>query len=137
MLCAPAAHLFHEGNQVAACFCEGIGDLWRDVASRFSDNDAVFCEFAELCSEDFFSYAGKQVAEFGKALWLKGEVPKREDFPFAGEDVESGFDGATVMRLHRGTPGLQICAYFRSARHFYSMTGRRGLTAQVVAASVP
>src|SRR5262249_28849311 len=48
MFCAPAAHLFHQRNQVAAGFREGIGDLWRDVACRFSDNDTVFCEFAEL-----------------------------------------------------------------------------------------
>jgi len=105
MFCAPATHFFHKRNEVAASFGEGIGDLGRDVDGGFSCDNAVFFQLAKLCGENFFRYTGKQVAEFGESLRFKREIPQRQDFPFAGKDVESGFDGTTVMLLHANTPG--------------------------------
>ena len=75
MFGAPAAHFFHEGNEVAAGFSEGVGDFRRRIAGGFARNNAVLFEFAKLRGEDFFGDAGEQVAEFSEALRLEGEVP--------------------------------------------------------------
>ena len=125
MLGAPAAHFFHEGDEIATGFGERVGDLGRRIESGFASTDTVSLEFAELRGEDFFCDAGKEIAKFGKALRFEREIPQGQDFPFAGEDVEGGFDRTAVMLLHKDSGGLQNCAYFRAAKHSYSMTGRR------------
>jgi len=87
VLGAPAAHFFHERNEVAAGSGERVGNFGRRIVSGFARNNAVLFEFAKLRGEDFFSDAGEQVAKFGKALRLEREIPKRENFPLAGHDV--------------------------------------------------
>src|SRR5882757_1445537 len=87
MFGAPAAHFFHEGNEVAAGFSEGVGDFRRRIVGGFAANNAVLFELAKLRGEDFFGDAGEQVAKFCEALRLEGEVPKRENLPLAGHDV--------------------------------------------------
>ena len=87
MFGAPTAHFFHEGNEVAAGFSEGVGDSRRGIVGGFARNDSVLFEFAKLRGEDFFGDAGEKVAKFCEALRLEREIPKRENFPFAGHDV--------------------------------------------------
>jgi len=87
MFGAPAAHFFHEGNQVAAGFCEGVGNFGRGIAGGFARNNAILFEFAKLRGEDFFGDAGEKVAKFAEALRLEREIPERENFPLAGHDV--------------------------------------------------
>lgn len=106
MFCAPATHFFHKRNEVAAGFGEGIGDFGRDVGGGFPRDNAVFFEFAKLRGENFFRNARENVTQFGESLRFKREIPQGQDFPFAGKDVERGFDGTTVMLLHMRTPGL-------------------------------
>lgn len=84
---APTAHFFHEGNEIAARFGERVGDFRRGIVGGFARNDAVLFEFAKLRGEDFFCDAGEKIAKFGEALRLEREIPKRENFPFAGHDV--------------------------------------------------
>ena len=105
---APAAHFFHEGNELAAGFGERVGDFWRRVECGFAGDGAVFFEFTELGGQDFFGDAGEHIAQGGEAFWSEGKIPEREDFPLPGEDIEGGFDGTAVVLLHGGLRAYKI-----------------------------
>ena len=146
---APTAHFFHERNEITPGFGERIGDFGRRIVRGFASDNAIFFEFAELCGQDFFGDAGKKIAKLGETLRAEGEIPESENFPFACEDVEGGFDGTTVVLLHvcdlvlgsrkrlrEGShplrerrqeclryQSLQNCAYFPRLLRSYSMKG--------------
>jgi len=87
MFGAPAAHFFHDGNEVTAGFGEGVGDFGRGIVRGFARNNAVLFELAQLRGENFFGDAREKVAKFGEALRFEREIPERQNFPFAGHDV--------------------------------------------------
>ena len=84
----------------------------------FAGDGTVFFEFAELRGQDFLGDTGKEIAEFSKSLRPEGEIPKGENFPFAGEDVQGGFDRTAVVLLHGG---LRAYKFVRTSVYMFAV----------------
>ena len=55
---------------------------------------------AELVGQDLLGNVGKLPADFGKAAWTEGEMPKDLHFPFAGKDVDGSLYRTAMMVFH-------------------------------------
>jgi hypothetical protein len=123
MFRSPGAQRAQRFDQFFACACERVGDLRRRGVLDPALYDPVRFQLAELSGQNLLANAREKLAKFSETFGAEAQMPDRQDFPFAANDVDGPLHRATKVIFHRDLRGLPNCAYFRRARDGYTILG--------------
>ena len=113
MFGAPGTECAQGFDQFFACTCERVGDLRRRGVPNLALYDTVRFQLAELSGQNLLANAGEKLTKFSETFGAEAQMPYREDFPLAADDIDGPLHRATEVIFHQDLPGLPNCAYFR------------------------
>lgn len=94
MLSTPVLHLLHHWEQVQACAGEAIFHLGGNDGIHLTLKNIIFFQFAQLLGQHFGRDTGNTLEQFVVTIGALRQIPDNDEFPFAPDGCQGGFDRA-------------------------------------------